>query len=168
MPRPFIVPRLTAILLLALTPAAAAPVPATPVAVVDDIYRVNYAGSAEGGVVFSDEGRRRFFTAEVAAAIRADAAEAAAANEVGKLDIDPFVVSNGCTYGSHTARLAAQAGNKASVAVVVRYAKDCIDPSVTIAYTMVRERGAWRVFDIASGGPKPDDRWSLRTALELR
>lgn len=119
--------------------AAAGPSEASARAFLETIYRWYRKGSY-GAPMKRPE---RWFEPKLAAAIRADEAEADRKGEIGKLEADPFCDCQDFDALAAVIGPVAITGGRASVEVGFA---DGIE--TRMRYTLVWTRGGWRVFDI--------------------
>jgi hypothetical protein len=110
-----------------------------------------YDGAGEPGTPVDPPAR--LFEPVLAEAIAADTAKAAAAEEVGALDFDPFCQ---CQDGEpFTAQVAPAVAVGDAAEVRVRFTN--LDRESRLRYTLVQTPAGWRIADIDDG-----EEWSLR------
>jgi hypothetical protein len=141
------------LLLLAFVPVAhAGAANETPEAVVRAIY-VADAPSIKGtglGIMGDQAARVRFFSATLLHMIAADAKAAAKRNEVPNLDGDPFADAQDPTVNDLKISVVSTAAAKASVLADFDRGDNKREQ---VTYSMIFERGKWRVDDIAYALP---------------
>ncbi len=137
---------------LAFASAASASETATPDSVVRDIY-VADAPSIKGtgqGIMGDKAARARFFSAGLLRLIVADEKAAAKRNEAPNLDGDPFADAQDPTVDDLKISLLSADGAKASVLADFDRGGGQREKAT---YSLVLERGKWRVDDIAYAPP---------------
>jgi hypothetical protein len=122
--------------------------PAAPDAVVRAIYAADapfIKGTGEG-IMGDKAAQAKFFSAALLRMIVADEKRSARRNEPPNLDGDPFVDAQEATVNDLKISVVSIAGPKASVLADFDRGEGKREK---VTYSMVLERGAWRVDDIA-------------------
>jgi hypothetical protein len=122
--------------------------PATPDSVVRDLYVADapfIKGTGEG-IMGDKAAKAKYFSAALLRMIAADEKRSAKRNEPPNLDGDPFVDAQEATVNDLKILLISTAGGKASVLADFDRGEGKREK---VTYSMVFERGLWRVDDIA-------------------
>lgn len=146
--------------------AGAAPPTSDPAEVVRALYAADepsFHGTSRDDVLTDARLRARFFTRELGRAIRAD--RTGHDGEAGDLDFDPVSDSQDPMVENLTARTVSSDAKTAGVEV--RFSRGAGNAPSVLLYTMVREGGAWRVYNIGKAAAGDDTGWDLRSILHL-